>query len=69
MNAPRMPRQRPPVFSIAHSFALRLLGIGIAGLVLALLSALTGCGGGDEPEDEHRDTQPVDCRTYPERCK
>lgn len=70
MNAPRMPRARPPIFSIAHSFCLRLLGIGLACLLLAALSALTGCGGSDEPDDEGRsDTQPVDCKTWPERCK
>jgi len=32
--------------------------------VIALASLLTGCGGGDEPLDERKDTQPVVCATY-----
>lgn len=63
-----MPRARQPIFSIAQSFALRLLAIGLVGLVLALVSAVSGCGGGDEPADEKRDRQPVDCKTDPRRC-
>lgn len=43
MNAPRMPRARPPVFSIAYSFSLRLLAMGLLGAAMALASALTSC--------------------------
>lgn len=35
---------------------------------ITLLCALSGCGGGDEEEDQ-KDTQPVDCKAQPELCR
>jgi hypothetical protein len=36
---------------------------------LATIAALSACGGGERDEEDHKDTQPVNCPQHPEQCK
>lgn len=57
----------PRLLTLAARTALRVLFV--MALVFGVLTALPGCGGGDEPEDERATTGPVNCQTTPEVCK
>lgn len=53
--------------TLAECTALRALAT--AALIVAVLLALPGCGGGDWPEDERATIGPVNCQATPEVCK
>ena len=72
MTAPRMPRAHPAVLdSLLQAlveWSARVLAIGLLGVVASCGALLMGCGGHD-PAEDRRDTDPVDCRATPERCR
>lgn len=55
-----------PALAFARWTLRRTALLGLVCL-LAFVALLAGCGGGDPEPD--KTTEPVDCKTHPERCQ